>query len=160
MNTYIWTGIVERLERNSVPLENGCIVWTSTRQRTPEGYGMVQMQLAGGGHRFTAAHRIAYMARYGEIPRNRYVLHTCNRKDCINPAHLTEGSSADARRQSIERGNALAFKHKTHCPKGHRLTKDNLRKRGVGRSPRCRECNRIAQRAHHKRTYKPRTGGR
>jgi hypothetical protein len=48
---------------------------------------------------------------------------------------------------------------RTHCPKGHEYTPDNLVKDSVGRLNVCRECRRAHQREyyHKKRKFQPRT---
>lgn len=39
------------------------------------------------------AHRVTYQAFQGEIPEGLFILHSCNRKGCVNPAHLSPGTN-------------------------------------------------------------------
>ncbi len=50
------------------------------------------------------AHRFAYEAYYGPIPKNLLVLHTCDNPPCCNPVHLYLGTDADNTRDKILRG--------------------------------------------------------
>lgn len=61
----------------------GCWLWRG--YRNPDGYGKV-------GHRSMSAHRIAWTATSGEIPRGMHVLHSCDNPPCCNPAHLWLGT--------------------------------------------------------------------
>lgn len=46
------------------------------------------------------AHRVAWVAAYGKIPRGRWVLHLCHRRICTEPLHLYLG---DARQNVADR---------------------------------------------------------
>lgn len=88
-----WDGLslTERERQNflsHVPRQtnrNGCLVWDGSKfQKT--GYG--QFQLRG---RPVHAHRIALLLRTGRLGVG-FVLHKCNRPDCVNPDHLEIGT--------------------------------------------------------------------
>ncbi len=72
---------------NLIKVEStGC--WTFTRANYRQ-YGNYEGQ---------SAHRYSYELHKGEIPKGRWVLHTCNNKMCVNPDHLYLGDiKANAR---------------------------------------------------------------
>ena len=66
--------------------ENQCWKWLGGV--TTGGYG----RLFYSGQNIQA-HRVSYLLNIGSIPANTRVLHTCNRKRCVNPAHLVLGET-------------------------------------------------------------------
>ena len=61
---------------------NGCHLWMAT---TSHGYG--QIRLKG---KYKKAHHAAWFLEYGVWPK--YLLHSCDVRNCVNVAHLREGT--------------------------------------------------------------------
>ena len=66
-----------------------CWPWLAALDRG--GYGLV----GGDNGKTVRAHRYAYAAKKGSIPKGKMVLHNCDRRDCCNPAHLKIGTAKD-----------------------------------------------------------------
>jgi len=92
------------LERCEEDEKTGCWEWIAGRSGC--GYGAV---IFPGENR---AHRAAYKAWRGPIPKGMQVRHACDNKICINPDHLLVGSCADNVRDAQDRGlNPSGEKH-------------------------------------------------
>ncbi len=107
----------ERLDRDSIPEPNsGCLLWLGGV--ATHGYG----QFAVNG-RSRLAHRLAYERAHGPIPDGNVVMHKCDVKLCINPAHLMTGTMADNNLDKKVKGRgAFGTRH------GHaKLTEDQVR---------------------------------
>lgn len=98
-----------------------CIIWTKSILKN--GYG--QDYLNGAQTRY--AHRIAWIKKYGSIPKGLLVLHKCDVRNCVNPNHLFLGTHKDNTQDML---NKKRGKHslKTHCKHGHEFSKENTYK--------------------------------
>ncbi len=125
----------------SVKKTAACWLWM--RGRNGSGYGSVWIN--GRGFR---AHRIAYELTNGPIPQGAHLDHLCRVRHCVNPSHL----EAVTQQENILRGTGLAAQNakKTHCPKGHPLSGDNLYLYDGRRY--CRLCHKRHSNAYSKRT--------
>src|SRR5690242_19244746 len=116
--------------------ETGCWIWTGYIARN--GYGR---------YRREGAHRVSYERANGHIPSGFQVNHSCDRRLCVNPAHLWLGTQVDNMREMVQKGRS-ANKHNhaapTHCKNGHEFTPENTYVWRGRRS--CRACNREIQR--------------
>lgn len=79
-----------------------CWPWLGGLDR--HGYGQVKY-LSGN----TGSHRAVYQAyKHLDLPRQRYVLHTCQLRTCCNHHHLYEGSQRRNVQDAIEYGSIVA----------------------------------------------------
>ena len=77
----------------------GCWVW-GTCDRS--GYG--ELYHPRFGQFPMRAHRASYAAFCGVVPPDRPVLHTCGRRNCVNPEHLFLGKKASKPTTTKRRG--------------------------------------------------------
>lgn len=75
---------------------NDCWYWMGSIHRL--GYGVF---LCEGESK---AHRVSYRLFNGEIPAGMKVMHTCDTRCCVNPAHLIVGSQADNVADMVAKG--------------------------------------------------------
>lgn len=133
--------LLERFEQQFTPEPNsGCWLWVGAL--IPGGYGAI-----GNGGRTFMAHRVSYQLFVGSIPDGLHLDHKCRVKSCVNPAHLEPVTA----KENAQR--ALPYKRfpkrKTHCPKGHPYSGENVFfQKGY---PVCRECSRMHGRSERNR---------
>lgn len=109
---------VERFWEKVKVKRNGCWEWQAARNE--KGYGIFNAK----GVQSRLAHRISYYWTHGEISDILTIDHLCFNRACVNPDHLEQCSLVE----NCMRGNGWAAVNarKTHCPRGHALTDDNL----------------------------------
>lgn len=91
-----WT-LRQRLDHYSIAdPSSGCILWVGNMGKN--GYGMLNWQ-----NQVWLAHRLAWMDVHGRIPSAMNVLHRCDVRACINPAHLFLGTTSDNMRDLREK---------------------------------------------------------
>ncbi len=109
--------------------------WEWGGGKTTQGYGTVRVE---GMTKYV--HRITYEAIIGPIPAGCEIDHICRNPPCYNPEHLEAITH-------LENMGRRKHARKTHCPKGHLYSGDNLI---VGKQTRgtvmrkCRACRRAS----------------
>lgn len=78
---------IKRLTRKIV-IKNGCHLYSGCLGYS--GYGIFTYR-----RKHIKAHRAAYMLFSGDIPMGMHVLHSCDVRNCINPAHLRLGTQVE-----------------------------------------------------------------
>ncbi len=107
----------QRFLSKTVKNEKGCWLWTGAKEK--RGYGKFTV-----GKVTMMAHRFAYHACFGSIPDHLTCDHLCRNPSCVNPNHIELVSM----RENLLRGNTFQARNarKTHCPKGHPYSGENL----------------------------------
>lgn len=97
-------------------LRSDCWEWVGSLD---DGYGSFYID-----GRKRKAHIAGYLLFGGVIPEGLVLDHLCRKRDCVNPIHLEPVTQ----QENVLRGNGVAAMNaqKTHCPKGHAYTAENL----------------------------------
>lgn len=102
---------------------DGCWLWAGATDR--DGYGIFRGSIAG--KLYTKAHRFSYTLHTGElVPDGKVVMHSCDNPRCVNPDHLSLGTTLDNMLDKVAKGRAKV-------PKGELaptaiLTEEQVRK--------------------------------
>lgn len=86
------------IENNSMPVtETGCWLWMQYVGKN--GYGQLSR-----GSKLHYLHRLSYEVHKGPIPMGMHILHSCDVRSCVNPAHLAVGTNQDNIFDSVKKG--------------------------------------------------------
>lgn len=80
---------------------SGCWPWRGALDS--DGYGALKDR-----GRSAKAHRVAWEIANGPIPRGEFVLHRCDNRPCVNPAHLFIGDAGANARDMVSKGRNYA----------------------------------------------------
>lgn len=92
--------------------------WEWTGPRTTAGYGTLRSD-----KRFYYAHRYARERIDGPIPDGAVVMHSCDNPPCVNPAHLSVGSTWSNALDKVIKGR----QHRGTAVTGAKLNEDAVR---------------------------------
>ncbi len=120
-----------------------CWLWTAGKMK--DGYGIFRVR---SYESMQLAHRVSWEIHHGEAPR-QWVLHHCDVRLCVNPAHLFEG---DVKDNAVDMARKLRGSN-TLTPEQVRLVRDRCargesqgsvsRDLGVGQATVSRIVNRV-----------------
>jgi hypothetical protein len=88
--------------------ESGCWIWMRGRAN---GYGKLRRDDSS----MIYAHRISWALYHGPIPAGIFVLHRCDVRCCVNPAHLFLGTAADNLADMDKKGRRVTPRGEIHC---------------------------------------------
>lgn len=114
---------------SKVDTSGDCHLWVASKK--PAGYGQITFK-----DRPRYAHRVAWIAKNGEVPEGAELDHICRNRGCVNPDHLRAVSHMENMQ------NQPGF---NVCKRGHDMSDNALvyyRENG-SRKRMCRECNRL-----------------
>jgi hypothetical protein len=90
-----------------VPGLGECWAWTAAIRG--DGYGVISVDGV-----VMAAHRVSWALTHGPIPTGLWVLHKCDNRTCVRPAHLFLGTRRDNTDDAIAKGRVATGARTIH----------------------------------------------
>lgn len=117
---------------SSIRFTKTCWIWKA--RQTSKGYAEFYIK-----SKPIRAHKLIYEMIVSPVPVGLQLDHLCRVRHCVNPLHLEPVTP----KVNVLRGNGVTAQNarKTHCIKGHPLTKENITTTRGSRD--CRLCNNI-----------------
>lgn len=123
-----------------VDKSGACWLWTGPT--LPNGYGRCTSPTQLDAY----THRFSWEMAHGAIPDGLCVLHRCDVRNCVNPAHLFLGTYADNNHDMRAKGREYRRPKHAVCARGHARVGRNVQ---MNRS--CRQCTRDNENARRAR---------
>jgi len=79
--------------------------WEWLGAKVPKGYGMI-----GLNGKSVSAHRTSWQIFFGDIPKDKMVLHKCDNPGCVNPHHLFLGDNSINMKDACRKGRGAGQK--------------------------------------------------
>jgi hypothetical protein len=115
---FLLTDLPEHCQERIMPEPmSGCWLWIGATNTS--GYGHLSVKSPHG----RIAHRFIFIILRGKIEQGIHLDHLCRTSICVNPLHLEPVTPAENARRGIRN----QYSAKTHCPKGHPYSGENLR---------------------------------
>jgi len=112
--------VPEWVRKHILVNENGCWIWQ--RWIDIGGYGRLYLGASKNWYqREIKVHRFIYELFNGPVPKGLEIDHLCRVRACCNPHHLEAVTHSTNLLRGVNRN-----REKTHCPKGHPLSGNNV----------------------------------
>jgi len=96
---------IEKFWSHVKKVESGCWEWQLSV--SDRGYGRVTFH-----PKTYRTHIVAYFLSKGDIPKGKFVCHTCDNPRCVNPDHLWLGDPKDNTHDMIVKGRLIRLRSK------------------------------------------------
>lgn len=93
----------------------GCWEWIGALHES--GYGLIGR--GGRGEGLIRAHRLSWELAGNALPDDKFLLHKCDNRKCVNPAHLFVGTNQDNVDDMWSKGRGKLPPHKTGAANGN-----------------------------------------
>ena len=130
-------------ERFYSRFQKGAGCWNWTGSKNSWGYGCIRYNQKNDG-----AHRVAWILKYGKIPKGLCVLHRCDNPACVRPDHLFLGTQMDNMQDRKKKGK-YNVPEMAICKRGHKINEKSDLYITAGQSN-CRKCYRWRYHLYYK----------
>jgi len=114
-----WEGLERRFHTKVAQQASGCWLWTGATQghynklgsKTEAPYGCLVVRVGPRPDNKTVkvlAHRLAWYVAHQTDPGDALLLHSCDTRLCVNPAHLRIGTHQENMTEMVARGRSTA----------------------------------------------------